>query len=80
MPTPFEFLAILDDAIAQAPRGRRAIALELHTGHGGVLLGATGTPLGSDDGGPVYGYTRRQCEAMRQVILDAARDDLGGTR
>lgn len=74
--TPHEFLGVLDDAIAAAPRGRRAIALELHV-PGGSLWGIQGKHLGVDEGGPVYGFTRRQCEDMRQVIFDAARQDAG---
>lgn len=71
-------LAVLDDAIAAAPRGRRAIALELHTRPGGkfVLDGelvATGKYLGQDDRGPVYGFTRRQCEAIQAAINASVR-------
>jgi hypothetical protein len=72
--SPWEFLAVLDDAIAQAPRGRRKVALELHV-PGGELWGIHGRALGSDDKGPVYGFTRAQCHEMRVKILDAAKQD-----
>lgn len=79
--TPHEFLGLLDDAIAQAPSGRKAIALELYV-RGGVVLpkGAPhikGKYLGADERGSLYGFTRRQCEEMREVILAAAREDAG---
>lgn len=72
--SPHELLAVLDDAIAAAPRGRRAIALELHA-PGGNVLGVQGKFLGHTEQGPCYGFTRRQCEAIRRVILDAAAAD-----
>jgi hypothetical protein len=75
--TPHEMLGVLDDAIAAAPRRpRSAIALELHV-PGGSLWGVKGKPLGTDERGPVYGFTRHQCTDMREVILAAARTDAG---
>lgn len=82
--TPAGMLAVLDDAIAQAPTGgrraRRAIALELRTrtvlGHEGVFLGRDIDDHGHDVG-PRYGYTRSQCVEIRQAILDAAAADGG---
>lgn len=74
--TPHEMVAALDDAIAHAPRGRRKIALELRA-PGGAVLGVYGKYLGRDpvDGVPVYGFTRRQCEQVRAIILTAAAED-----
>lgn len=74
--SPHELLHVLDDAIAAAPRGRRAIALELHA-PGGNVLGIQGRFLGHTDRGPCYGFTRRQCETMRRIILEAAAEDVG---
>lgn len=64
-------VAVLDDAIA-GTRRRNRVALHLRNG---TVLGERGRRLGEDDGGPVYGFTRRQCERMRQTIFDAARED-----
>lgn len=69
-------LAVLDDAIACAPSGRRSIALELYVA-GGTVLGVKGKHLGSTERGPVFGFTRRQCEEIRAVILAAAAEDAG---
>lgn len=75
--TPFEMLTILDDAIARAPRGRRAIALELRSRP--TVLGQSGHYLHTEDVEgtqiAVYGFTKRQCQAMRAVIVEAARQD-----
>lgn len=77
---PGEMVRLLDDAIAQAPRGRkgrRLLVLELASVPGGVLLGVEGYPTGYDeDGRPTYGFTRAQCVEMRQIILDAAHADM----
>lgn len=68
-------LAALDDAIAAAPRGRRAIALELHT-RNHVVLGVRGRDLGTTpEGQRVTGFTKRQCETLRETILAAAHED-----
>lgn len=80
--TPAEMVAVLDDAIAAAPRKRRAIALELRAPGGRVVVGVppvtiVGKFLGHDEGGPVFGFTRRQCEEIRAVILGAAAEDAG---
>lgn len=85
MMTPAHMIAVLDDAIAAAPRGRRAIALELHL-DGGKLLpslvpgGIVGKYLGTDDRGPVYGFTRRQCEDARAVIREVTARDAAAVR
>lgn len=76
---PAEMLTLLDDRIAQASprrRDRRLLILELAV-PGGMLLGIEGHPLGYDEQGrATYGFTRAQCEEMRQVILDAAHADI----
>lgn len=74
--TPHEFVGVLEDALAAEPKGRRAIVLTMHTASI-PSLGETGKYVGNDEGGPVYGYTRRQCEAMRERIYAAAREDAG---
>lgn len=78
--SPHEFLGTLDAAIANAPRGRRAIALELAV-PGGVLWGEQGKPCGQDQQGRLcYGFTAAQCRRLRDVVLDAAGQDSGVRR
>lgn len=73
--TPFELLAVIEDADVRARPGRRRIILELRAPS---VLGQKGKHLGFDaEGFPQYGYTRRQCFAMRDVIYEAAREDRG---
>lgn len=71
--TPFELVAVIEDADVRAPRGRGRIILELRNptvlGHKGAYLGLDG------DGKPQFGYTRRQCYKMRDLIYKAARED-----
>jgi len=74
--TPFELLAVIEDADVRAPRGRNRIILELRVP---VVLGQKGRYLGTDaEGAPSYGFTRRQCFKMRDAIYAAAREDRGG--
>lgn len=69
---PHQMLVALDAAIAATPK-RRHIAISLRVPE---LWGQRGRPDGLDDEGvPVYGYTRRQCERLRDVIRDAVRAD-----
>lgn len=76
--SPAQMLGILDDAIANAPRRGTALSLCVP---GGTLLGIKGKPDGPDQyGRPTYGFTRRQCEHLRQIILDAARADATSAR
>lgn len=74
--SPYDMLTAVEDALAAAPtrRGRRRVVLELRA-PGGSVLGVHGKHLGVDDHGPIYGFTRAQCEEIRAVILAAARDD-----
>jgi hypothetical protein len=68
-------LEVLEDALADAPRWRPgAVALEL-TGPR-TVLGQRGRPIG-DPATHTFGFTRRQCVAMRNDILAAARADAG---
>lgn len=66
-----EVLAVFDDAIAAAPRGRRSIALHLHKAQ---TYGQRGHYVGQEDGKPVYGYTTRQVKAMRGTVYEALRE------
>lgn len=84
--TPFELLAAIEDADVRARRGKRRIILELRAP---IVMGQKGAYLGVDPprpaspgdlgdlGGPRFGYTRRQCFAIRDTIYAAAREDLG---
>lgn len=75
MMTPAQALEVLEDAIADTPRWRPStIALELVGAR--TVLGERGTPLGDPDD-LRFGFTRRQCVAMRDTILAAARADAG---
>ena len=76
--TPHEMLTALDDALAhRAPA--RVIVVELtvsmvrFTDPPMVFMGK---PIPQVDGSRVYGYTRKQCEQMRAVILAAAAEDV----
>ena len=71
--TPGELLTVIDHALAKPP-GRRGAVLELTAP---VVLGVPGKYLGESDRGPVYGYTKRQCRRIRDVIYAAARADMG---
>lgn len=70
--TPGELVAIITDADAAEPRGRRRRILEFRTP---TLMGFTGKYLGNDENGPIYGYTRRDLLKMRATIYAAARAD-----
>jgi hypothetical protein len=77
--TPHEFLGVLDDAITRTPkRPRNRVALEL-TVPVVRIYGAEfpGHFLGQDaeNGGALYGYTRRQCAEMYAAIRAVAVDD-----
>lgn len=73
--TPFELLAVIEDADVRAPRGKRRMILELTAP---VVLGQKGKYLGLIKDVPQFGYTRRQCFAMRDAVYAAARNDLEG--
>lgn len=72
MLSPHFLLTIIEDADAAEPRGKRRIIVEVRAPR---MLGHDGRYLGHDDGGAVYGYTRRQALAMRATILAAAAED-----
>jgi hypothetical protein len=73
-----EMLGILDETIATAEGARkrkRTLVLPLSAPR---VLGQVGVRLRDDPelpGVPRYGYTLAQCRAMRNVILEAARED-----
>lgn len=75
-----EMLESLDSAIADTSRWRpNQVALEL-VGQRSIpsLGGEVGQYLGDQDGRPVYGFTRRQCQRMRDELLATARADATG--
>jgi hypothetical protein len=75
--TPGEMLEALDAAIADTPRWRpRKIALELL--HTRTVLGERGQIIDDPDE-PRYGFTRAQCQRMREHLLAAARADAEDT-
>ena len=74
--TPGELVAVITDADAAEPPGKRRIILEVRAP---VLLGFKGKYLGHDDGGPVYGYRRRDALRMVEMIYAAAREDAAAT-
>jgi hypothetical protein len=89
MLTPAHLLSVIEDADAAEPRGKRRIILELRAprllGQHGKYLGHDPERVGpdgalADPGGPVYGYTRRQCLAIRAAILQAAAEDAAAER
>lgn len=71
--TIFELVTVIEDADAAEPPGRRRIILQVRSPQ---LLGQKGRYLGHDDGGPVYGYTRKQARQIRADIFAAAAEDV----
>lgn len=70
-------MALLDFSIANAPppRGlfrRTPVAMELTVSQ---HLNQRGRFTRVEDGVPLYGYTRRQCEAMRVMHMLQVRQD-----
>jgi hypothetical protein len=74
MATPAEML----DVIAHALTLRAERHGVVFRSHAPQILGQTGRLIGTDDGGPLYGYTKRQLRKVRDVIYAAARHDLAG--
>lgn len=73
---PAEMLDVLDVALAKAKakrlrKGKPALILWGRA----TVLGQTGTWVGEEDGVNAFSYSVRQCVAMREVILEAARAD-----
>lgn len=64
-----EFMQMLDVALAK--RGVK-YPLELSAP---MVLGQRGKFLGEGPFGPMFGFTRRRCKAMRREISEAARAD-----
>lgn len=60
--TPLQLVDALDEGLARTKR-RGDIALELTGPH---FLGHKGKWLGEGEFGPRYGYTRRQCLAIKR--------------
>jgi hypothetical protein len=74
--TPGEFLDELDAVIAKAKAHRkrkRDVVLPLYGKQ--FVLGQEGVYVSEDERGVVWGFTLKQCRAMREVILAAARED-----
>lgn len=73
-----EFVATLEDAIAHTHR-RRDVALTLHVPGGRLALAGhiwQGRPVASEpDEPPTYGFSKRQCEEIRDFILASAEGD-----
>jgi hypothetical protein len=67
-------LDVIEHALTLRP-ARHGVVFRSHAAH---ILGQAGRLTGTDDGGPVYGYTKRQLRKIRDVIHEAARHDLAG--
>lgn len=74
--TPGEMLALLDESLARARSKRIRRNGPCVTLRGkATVLGQEGAWIGEDNLGAVYVFSVRQCQRMREVILDAARED-----
>lgn len=74
--TPVEMLDELDAALsrAEAKRLRKRDPAIILRGRA-TTLGITGLYVGEDEHGRAFSYTVEQCRLMREIILEAARED-----
>lgn len=65
-----EFIEAVESAL-ESGTGRRPLELTVRE-----VMGQRGRYQGrAPSGASIYGYTRRQCRAMRAIIAEAARED-----